>query len=157
MLFSAYAQEEELTKNLLTGAFGYSFVPKGGAEGDTEVSGVLVPSIGLDYFRRVSPKWEVGTMIDLELSDYLIIEKNLNRSKALVITGIAAYNFIGNWTVFGGLGVELEKHKNFMVTRFGAEHAFKFDNNWLISPGCFYDIKEGYDTWSISVAFGKEF
>ncbi len=155
--FSQAGNEDSKKKNLLTGTFGYTFVPKGAEEGATSVEGVFVPSIGIDYFRRVHPKWEIGTMIDFELSNYLIFEKQLNRHKALVITAITAYNLSENWTVFAGGGIELERHKNIFVGRLGGEYAFKLKKDWVLAPGAFYDIKESYDTWAISIAFGREF
>ena len=152
------AQEEtEETQNLLSLSFGYSYVSQGAELNEIQANGVYVPSIGVDYFRKITPKWEVGTMIDLELSDYLIIKKELNRSKALVVTAIASYNPFSSVNFFAGGGIELEKHKNLGVLRFGGEYAFKFQNDWILAPGCFFDIKEGYDTWSIALAFGKEF
>jgi hypothetical protein len=158
-LGTAQEKEEEIEepKNLLSLSFGYSYVSEGAELNELETKGVYVPSIGIDYFRKIAPKWEVGAMIDLELSDYLIIKKDLNRSKALVVTAIASYNPFGSVNFFGGGGIELEKHKNLAVLRFGGEYAFKFQNDWVLAPGVFFDIKEGYDTWSIALAFGKEF
>lgn len=157
-VFFAQEGETELEyKNVLTGTFGYSFVAKGTEVNGTEAKGVLVPSIGIDYFRKLNPKWDVGMMIDLELADYLIFEKDLNRSKALVVTAIVAHNFTEHITLYGGGGMELEKHENLLVARFGVEYAFKYSSGWVLAPGFFYDVKEGYDTWSISLAFGKEF
>ncbi|UTW67840.1 hypothetical protein KFE94_06925 [bacterium SCSIO 12643] len=156
--YTIQAQEEtEELQNLLSLSFGYSYVSEGAEPEGTEVTGVYVPSIGIDYFRKISPRWEIGTMIDLELSDYLIIKKDLNRSKALVMTAIASYNPFSNVNVFAGGGIEIEKHKNLGVMRFGAEYAFVFSNDWILAPGAFYDVKEGYNTWSIAVAFGREF
>ncbi|MGB0391485.1 MAG: hypothetical protein ACPGRC_07470 [Salibacteraceae bacterium] len=157
----AYSQEhehEELKKNLLTGAFGYTYIPKAAFPEDTDSKGILVPSIGLDYFRRINKNWEVGTMIDLELANYLIVDRDLNRDKALVITAICAYSFNTPWTVYAGGGIELEKHENLGVIRMGGERVFSLKNDWVIAPGFFYDFKGGsYDTWSIAIAFGKEF
>lgn len=156
--YAIQAQEEtEELQNLLSLSFGYSYVSEGAEPEGTEVTGVYVPSIGIDYFRKITPKLEIGTMIDLELSDYLIIKKDLNRSKALVLTAIASYNPFSNVNVFAGGGIELEKHKNLGVLRFGGEYAFMLPNDWVLAPGFFYDVKEGYNTWSIAVAFGREF
>ena len=149
--------KEKETKNLLTLAFGYTYIPQGAAEGSTEADGVFIPAIGLDYFRRIHPKWEIGTMIDLELGSYIIAKRDLNRENALIVVGIAAYNLTDHMTFFGGGGIELEKHENLWIGRLGGEYAFKFKNDWVIAPGFFYDLKKGYDSWALSVAFGKEF
>lgn len=156
--YTIQAQEEtEELQNLLSLSFGYSYVSEGAEPEGTAVTGVYVPSIGIDYFRKVTPKLEIGTMIDLELSDYLILKKDLNRSKALVVTAIASYNLFSSINLFAGGGIELEKHKNLGVLRFGAEYAFMLPKEWVLAPGAFYDVKEGYNTWSIALAFGKEF
>ncbi len=149
--------EEKEFKNLFTIAFGYTYVPEGSAEGSLEADGVLIPAIGLDYFRRIHPKWEIGTMIDLELGEYIIAKRHLNRQNALVIAGIAAYNLTDHLTFYGGGGIELEKHENLWIGRLGGEYGYKFGRDWVIATGFFYDLKKGYDSWSFSVAFGKEF
>ncbi len=155
-IIRAQESTEEL-QNLLSLSFGYSYVSEGAEPEGTEATGIYVPSIGIDYFRKVSPKLEIGTMVDLELSDYLIIKKDLNRSKALVLTAIASYNPLKNVNIFAGAGIELEKHKNLGVLRFGGEYAFMMKDDWVLAPGFFYDVKEGYNTWSIALAFGREF
>jgi len=53
--------------------------------------------------------------------------------------------------------MEFENHENLGIIRLGGEYVFKLPKNWVISPGFFFDFKEGTDTWSLSVAFGKEF
>lgn len=160
--FMVHSQENEeepenQPKHLVMGSFGYTFVPKAAPEGSKEVKGVFVPSIGVDYFHRLNDKWEIGTMIDLELSNYIILHQELDREKALLVVALAGYKLTERVNVFGGGGIELEKHKNLPVFRCGAEYAFMFKNEWVLAPGAFYDLKEGYDTWSISLAFGKEF
>tara|TARA_R110002050_G_scaffold195593_1_gene330459 strand:+ start:68171 stop:68698 length:528 start_codon:yes stop_codon:yes gene_type:complete len=149
--------EEPETQHLISASFGYTFIPKATEIGGTEAKGVFVPSIGFDYFYRIAPKWEIGTMIDLELSDYLILEKDLEREKALVVAVLGAYKLTKHINVFAGGGIELENHHNLAVFRFGTEYIHYFNNGWILGPAFFYDIKEGYDTWSLAVAFGKEF
>ncbi len=58
---------------------------------------------------------------------------------------------------FAGGGIELEQHHNLGIMRLGGEYLIKLKKDWVISPGFFFDFKEGIDTWSLSVAFGKEF
>ena len=149
--------EKSEAKHLITIAFGYTFIPKATSIGGTEANGVFVPSIGLDYFYKVAPKLEIGTMIDLELGDYLIFHKDLSREKAMVIALIGSYKLTNNINLFAGGGIELEKHHNLGIIRLGTEYAINFNHGWLLAPGFFYDIKDGYDTWSLALAFGKEF
>ncbi|MFT4754048.1 MAG: hypothetical protein ACI9GM_000616 [Salibacteraceae bacterium] len=144
-------------KNLIVFAFGYTFVPKGASAEGAEAKGVLVPSIGFDYFREISDKFEIGAMIDLELAEYLILEKNLNREKAFLVVAVGAYKLSSNMTLFLGGGIELEKHENLAIARLGADYNFKLGADWVLGPSFFYDLKKGYDTWSLSLGIGKEF
>ena len=96
-------------------------------------------------------------MIDMELGEYLVFEKDLNRKNALVISLIASFKLTSNLNLFSGGGIELEREHNLEIIRLGGEYAFRFKKGWLLAPGFFYDIKEGYDSFSLSVAVGKEF
>jgi len=156
-LFSQETHEEKEPKHLVAFALGYTFIPKATSVGGTEPNGIFVPSIGLDYFYKITPKFEIGTMIDFELGEYVIFEKDLNRTNAIVISAIGAYSITKNLNVFAGGGIELEKHHNLGIFRVGAEYGIPLKHEWKLAPGFFYDIKEGYDTWSIAIAIAKEF
>lgn len=153
----AQESENKEFKHLVVLATGYTFIPKATSIGGTEPNGVFVPSIGMDYFYKLSPKFEIGTMIDLELGDYLIFEKDLSREKAFLVLAVGSYRLFPNVNVFTGAGIELEKHEHLGVFRLGAEYTFRLNNDWVIGPGFFYDIKKGYDTWCLSIGLGKEF
>jgi len=161
--FSVLAQDEteeseaKESKHFVAISVGYSYIPKGTSEHSEEADGIFIPSIGLDYFYRLAPKWELGTMIDFELGEYLIFEKDLNREYALVVTAVVSYSVTQNINLFAGGGIEFEKNYNLGVFRFGGEYGFQLKNAWKLSPGFFYDIKEGYDTFSFSISIGKEF
>ncbi len=157
---NAFVQEEEPEKekkNLLTVALGYTYIPKGSAPDAHEADGVFIPSIGLDYFRRILPRWEIGLMADFELGEYVIFEKDLNRENAILFAVVASFNLTRHINLFAGGGMEFEKHKNLGIIRLGGEYVFKLKKDWVIAPGFFFDFKEGIDTFSLSIAFGKEF
>ena len=153
--FSLFAQKE--TKHIVTASLGYTFIPSGAPSGSEEEDGAFVPSIGLDYFYRLSSKWEIGIMTDLELGEYVIIQKELDRENAFLAAAIVSYSLTKGLNIFAGGGIELEKHHNLGVIRLGTEYAFKSKKGWVLAPGLFFDFKEGTDTWSLSIAFGKEF
>ncbi len=158
--FSGWSQEsenEQEKKNLISVALGYTYIPKGAAPDAGEADGVFTPSVGLDYFRRVHPRWEIGLMADLELGEYLVIDKELNRKNALLIVAMANFNLTKHISFLAGGGMEFERHKNLGVIRLGTEYVFRLKKDWIITPGFFYDFKEGYDTWALSIGFGKEF
>lgn len=153
----AQEHENKELNHVVVFAFGYTFIPKGTTTNGTEASGVFVPSVGFDYFHKISDKIEVGAMMDLELEDYLIFEKDLNREKAFIIMAAGAYRLIPNINLLAGAGIELEKHENLAVFRAGVEYTIKLSHTWALGTGFYYDIKKGYDTWSLSVGVGKEF
>ncbi len=158
LLNYCFAQEEEReTKHLITGAIGYTYIPSAGAIHSTEAEGVFVPSVGLDYFYSITHKWELGLMCDLEFGEYVLINKDLNRENAFVVVAVGAYSPIKSVNIFAGGGIEFEKHHNLGILRLGTEYEFELKKNWVISPGFFFDFKEGVDTWSLSIAFGKKF
>jgi hypothetical protein len=151
------SHEEELHKrHKLTLAFGYTHIPEG-VEGEGGEKGVWVPGLGLDYFYRLNEKWEVGLAADIEFGEYLIIDKDLNRHNAFILIALAGYEVIPRWAVFGGIGIELEKHKHMGVLRAGTEYEFELKNDWLIAPGILFDFKEDFYSWSIYAAVGKRF
>jgi hypothetical protein len=156
-----YAQEEvdkdPEEKHLIALSLGYSYIPKGGEEHHSETTGVFIPSIGLDYLFRINQRWEIGLMVDFELGNYVIIHKELNRENAFVVAGVGAFKISKHWAVLSGVGIEIEKNKNFAILRLGSDYSFSLGKGWIIAPGFFCDIKEGYETWSFSVAIGKGF
>jgi len=70
---------------------------------------------------------------------------------------ITTFNLTSHIIFFAGGGIELEQHHNLGIIRLGTKYAFKLRKELVIAPGFFFDFKEGTDTWSLSVAFGKEF
>ena len=144
-------------KNIFTMALAYTFIPAGSAQ-DNLQNGHFVPGIGIDYFRRIHPKFDFGIMADIELGTYVIPRKeDLIRERALVLALIGSYAITDRWGVFFGPGYELERHKSFPIFRLGSEYMFPLKGDWFIPVGLFYDVKEGFDAWSISVGFGLEF
>lgn len=144
-------------KNVLTAAFAYTLIPAGTAQ-DNVQNGHFVPGIGIDYFRKVHPKFELGIMADIELGSYIIPRKeDLQRDRALVLAAIGSYAITENWAVFVGPGYEFERHKSFVIYRFGTEYLLHLNRDFFIPCGVFYDIKEGYDAWSIALGIGWHF
>jgi hypothetical protein len=156
-----YAQEEDSThheeKHLIALSLGYTYIPEGGEAHHAEATGVFVPSIGLDYFFRIHQRWEIGMMADAELGEYVIVHKELNRENAFVVVGAGAFKITNHWNVIGGAGIEIEKNENLAVLRLGTDYSFSLGKGWILAPGFFYDMKEGYDTWSFAIALGKGF
>ncbi len=157
--FKTFAQEneEEEKKHLISISLGYTYIHKGASEESESADGVLVPSLGLNYFYELSSKWEIGLMTDFEFGSYIIFEKDLKRENAFIAAAVASYSLTKSLHVLAGGGMEFEKTENLGIVRLGTEYNFNLKNDWLISPEILYDIKKGFDTWSFSVVFAKKF
>lgn len=144
-------------KNIVLLSFGYTYVPRGSALEEEESDGIFVPSIGLDYKRRVSEKWAITLFTDIELEDYLIIEKDFNRERAFIAVLGATYEISKSFGVFGGVGYEFEKSNNLWVLRAGLEYGMDLGKRWVFVPSVFFDWKESYETYSVSIGFSRKF
>ena len=153
----SHAKSHEDKRNKIIFNYAYSYIPQG-AEEDNLEEGHFVPSIGLDYFRVIHPRWELGILLDYELATYIIPRKeNLKRDRAFLIIPGVGYTILNGWNLFAGAGIELERHKNLFVVRLGTDYTFQFRKGWGIPIGMVYDIKEGYDVWSLAVGISKSF
>src|SRR5210317_1490549 len=89
-------------KNVFTTAIAYTYIPSGTAQ-DNIQNGHFVPGIGIDYFRRIHPRFDIGVMADIELGSYVIPRKeDLIRERALVLALIGTYSISKDWAVFLG-------------------------------------------------------
>ena len=155
-----YQLEEDPMQNrhFASFTFAYGVVPKGADEDNLNHKNHLVPSLGADYLYRLAPQWELGIMVDWELARYIIPHKEeLIRDHAFIATIVGAYNVTSSWSVFGGGGIEIEKHKSFAIWRLGTEYGFDLGNRWTLPIGVFMDVKEGYENYSFSIGVGRAF
>ncbi|AGA77398.1 hypothetical protein [Echinicola vietnamensis] len=159
----AMAQEEEEpseneTLNRVVFSLGYTWIPQGDDLDQTESEGgYFVPAVGFDYFRKVHERWEIGVMWDWELEHYIIRNEDLERERSMLFALVANYELTERWALFGGGGIELEKHENLPVFRVGTEYAIDMGQQWELLPSFALDIKRGYNTWNLAVGFCKRF
>ncbi|MFD1294624.1 hypothetical protein ACFQ5N_12335 [Lutibacter holmesii] len=155
--------EEEHTishgKNKIAIDYGIDHIKEGFEHGDVnEEEGHWVSSIGIDYYREISEKWEVGVKLDIQLGHYIIPHKdNLERENAFLVLAVGAYEVLPKWGVFAGAGMEFEKNENLAVVRVGTEYSFHVAQDWSIPVGFFWDIKEGYNVYAFTVGIAKHF
>ncbi|QDH78344.1 hypothetical protein FKX85_04535 [Echinicola soli] len=149
---------ETATLNRVVFSLGYTWIPQADDLDEAESDGgFFVPAIGFDYFRKVHERWEVGLMWDWELEHYIIRDENLERERSMLFALIANYELMEHWSVFGGGGIELEKHENLPVIRIGTEYSVEMGQQWEFIPSFALDIKKGYNTWNLAVGFCKRF
>lgn len=157
---STITKKRELRKNMVAFSPGLTFIPAGTIE-NVETTGVMVPTIGFDYLRRLHKNWEIGVMVDFEFGKYSVPKKydNLKRHNAIVFALVTAFTVPNtNLNFYGGVGVEFEQHKHLGLLRLGAEYQIRLgEKGWFLGPNVFMDYKDHYDTWAAAIAIGKEF
>ena len=144
-------------KNIVMFSFGYTYLPDGSALHHGESEGIFVPSIGLDYKRRVSEKWALSLFTDIEMDHYILIDKEFERENAFIAVVGPSYEITRGLGSFAGAGVEFEKSQNLFVMRLGLEYAFDLGHHWIMVPQVFVDWKESYGTYSFSVGISRKF
>ena len=149
--------QETGKKHQVSVSVGSAFIPLATNIGTSEAQGLFAPTVGLNYFYRFHPKWEIGVMTNLELDHYVVVDKQLERENALMFTLLGKYNITNYWSVFAGGGIELEQHDNLAVLRAGLQYAILLKKDWVITPRFYLDFKESFDTWSFTISFGKSF
>ena len=136
----------------------FTWVPEGAGLDNLDEKGHFTPGMGIDFFYRFHPRWEIGAMADIEFDHYLIPRKDdLERERAFVFTGMVAYTLGKRWNLFAGGGVEMEKHEWLPVGRFGIEYVVPMQNGWFLPIGGFVDFKPGYQAYSTMIGIGKSF
>ena len=145
------------SRHFISLSFGYTYIPGAAELGEVEANGFFVPSIGIDYFYRIAPRWEIGTMMDVELDHYLVVDKDLERENAFIAAVVGLYKLNPHLSLFAGGGIEIEHHGNLAVLRIGVDSPIQLGRAWVFAPTLIFDFKEGYDTWSLAISIGKEF
>ena len=153
---NARAQEGSQSKHLISGVIGATFIPAAKNLGTSNINGLFVPIVGLEYFYKLNPKWDLGIMTNLELDKYYIVDEELFRENAIIVSLLGMYKLSDYWSLFTGGGVEIESHRSLAVFRFGTEYTIETKGNWVILPKLYFDFKANYPTWSFSIAFGRK-
>jgi hypothetical protein len=161
---SEHNEAEHEGKNRIGFVLEATFIPEASSgehsiesTDESESKGKVVPTIGLEYTRTLSYKWDVGFSAEVELENYFIVDKELNRENPLILVAFALYRIVDSWFVYGGGGIEIEKHKNLGVIRLGTEYEFNLGNGWDIAPTLTFDHKVDLNSIALGVSVGKRF
>lgn len=148
----------DIKRHRIAPLMGFTYVFNRVAEKGNQYTEILVPTIGVNYQFNVSRKWSIGVHSDLEISSYSIIESDqqlLERELAFIISFVGIYEFVSNWSVLAGYGMEFETHQNLQVIRLGTEYEVHIRNDWDVSFGLIYDYKQKYSSFAFTISFGK--
>lgn len=137
--------------------FGFSFIPLAGELEDTDARGLFIPSVRLDYYFRMLPRWEIGLMGNYELDRYMIVDEEIEVDHALILALVGMYKITDHLGVFAGGGMEFMQKKNQGVFRLGTEYTIDLGKSWAIVPKLFLDFRGNYLTWSAAFTIAKKF
>ena len=150
-------REEREYRHRAGAGFGFTFIPLAGELGDTDARGLFVPSLRLDYFFHLYPRWAIGFMANYELDHYMIIQEQIERDHALGLTLVGMFDITRHLGLFTGAGVEIEPHRHLGVFRLGTEYSIELGRSWTLVPRVYFDLKKNYNTWSFALTLSKEF
>ncbi len=148
--------KHELLHHKLFIQYGLVHVPEGHNEGEEENTGVFIASYGLGYSYRINHKWAIALEANIEGGNYLI-KGDIHRENVFIIAAVAGYELMPRWGLFIGGGIEIEKHENYAVMRFGTEYVFPIGKEWAIAPLLTFDHKVDYTSWEFAVMLSKSF
>jgi hypothetical protein len=135
-------------------------VPRGERDEGDRTSSVIAPNIGINYAFWISHKVGIGLHNDLELTSYLVetsADTVIPREYSYVGAIVGIYEAARGLELHAGPGVELEKHENFFVLKFGIEYAFAVAHGWATGVAGGYDFKEEYDSWTLGLSVARRF
>lgn len=130
---------------------------------DEETDNVLVvPTYGLNYDFLFHSRWGVGFHSDIVLQQYKVESHDNNevlvRENPVALVAVGLFNPIPALTLIAGYGIELEKHENIQIFRFGVEYGIHLPKNWELGFALEFDRKiNTYNSWVFGVGFSKLF
>lgn len=167
---NAHAVEHhaEHGKNKVALYLGFTHIPSAYYEHETqeESIGKWVPTLGAEYYRTISPMFDLGLVADVELDSYLVEsedERELSRANVVVLSAVARYKPIPRLGIFAGPGFETEfsseeeEIETLWVVKFGVDYEVEIAHGWELTPTLSYDLKQHYSSVAFGMSFGKRF
>lgn len=153
--------EAKNVKNRIGLIFEMALIPEGSSEdehGTTDArKGVFVPTVGLEYTRFIAHRWEIGLSAEVEMSHYIILDRELNRDNAFLLVAFALYELTPRWFLMFGGGGEFEQHENLFLLRLGTQYEFPLGNGFDITPTFTWDYKVKLNSIALGISIGKRF
>lgn len=155
---SLLAQEAEFPKNKLAVVIGHAHISEGQRDG--EHTGLLLPSWGLDYDRRLSEKWSIGLHSDVILENFKIEIDEIveERSSPLATALMVGFKPGKHLMMLAGGGGEFAKEEHFGLVRLGLDYGFELPEEWELGVSLMSDFKiNAYNSWIFGVGVSKLF
>ncbi|MEM9327766.1 MAG: hypothetical protein AAGA85_19005 [Bacteroidota bacterium] len=124
-------------------------------------SRIIIPAWGLGVDYKVSEKWALVFLTELEIQSYVVEqgeEQELEREFPLITVLAVGYEITPNIVVDVGIGREFESNESFNLLHFAAAYNFHLPNHWHIGPGAALNLREnGFPTYSFKIGAAKMF
>ncbi len=127
-------------------------------------SGFNLPTVGLDYSRKVNGFMAVGLILDYEIGSHVIQVSEhdtvgeANREGAILLLPMMSFRVVADLTMFAGYGVEFERSETLGLLRAGIGYKVHFKNpKFMVEPYFAWDHTTRYDALVYGVSFGIEF
>lgn len=152
------SEEHEFKNFRVAFSLGHGYIPSASSEGKNFL---IIPTLGLDIQYWFNKKWGIAIKNDLEISNYVVEDKNkfVERENPIIVSLPIMFSpWNKELTFIVGPGIEFEKHENFSIFRMGIGYEFEFGNEWDFSPELIYDLKnEQINSLTIAFGVGKRF
>jgi hypothetical protein len=129
---------------------------------ETTNSILIVPTFGLNYDFFFHKKWGVGLHSDIVLQQFKVEvhdgHETIIRENPVAVCAVGLFKPLPSLTLIAGYGIEIEKHENIQLLRFGVEYGFHLPGNWELGFALEYDRKiNTYNSWVFGAGFSKLF
>jgi hypothetical protein len=152
--------EHEGPSHRVTLVMASSFI-KSDIDGGTN-SILVVPTYGLNYDFFFHQKWGVGLHTDIVLQQFKVEKHDghevLIRENPVALCAVGLFKPLPSLALIAGYGIELEKHENIQLLRFGVEYGFHLPGNWELGFALEFDSKiNTYNSLMFGAGFSKLF
>ncbi|GJM63860.1 hypothetical protein [Persicobacter diffluens] len=159
--------EHDFKRHMINFYTGFTHIPSKHyshvhAEGLSN-TGNWVPTVGLDYFYKLTHRFSVGIMADMEIDQYEIVTKGqeeIIRENVMIIALVAKFEIVKGLNILAGPGYERmfsTEGEDFCVLKAGVEYEIEFGDNFQFAPSLVFDYKDVYQTVSYGFSIGKKF
>lgn len=142
----------------LTGIMAYSLINNGFSSETDDI--LVVPTVGLNFDYYLSEKWGLGIHSDILLQQFKVEKhddhEEIIRENPIALCAMGIYKPHHRWALFAGYGIEIEKHENLNLVRFGAEYGIPLPKHWEVALSMEYDYKfNSYGALMFGIGFSK--
>jgi hypothetical protein len=127
---------------------------------------LALPSIGINYNYKFSPKWAIGLHNDIVTEDYAVEEhlrsgggnKVLERAFPVASAVVASFKPGKHFSYMLGTGGEFAHTGSFFLVRVGIEYGYHITDKWELNANLVNDIKiNAYNSFAYGIGITKVF